>query len=434
MHATTDAALDAPRDEIRPAELLLVLPLAVRVVDGRVLYDLQSRDSLERFLNSFETAVVALPLLDEAKVAAMGSYVWVPVDGLLDRVQFVPLPGLGSPLAFLRDLGPTARLLRRCIDATKYMMLALGGGNGGLEYDWAAVAAEQAIRAGRKYSLLTDGVSFESFRQSADAEKGLARLPRRLKKRLWGELVRRWQTRLVSRCDLMFCNGMTTFEAYSPLCRSPDVPRKIHDFQIGPEKYLDEVRVGRKCRDVLERADLRVCYAGRVLPQKAPLDWVRAVREACDRGAAIKAVWMGDGTLMDEMRREVDRLGLGGVIDLPGFVSDRDRVIDVQRESDLMMFTHVEPESPRVLIEALMSACPIVGYDNSHPSNLISAHGGGVMTPMRDPRALGAALAELAADRARLADLVRRAWLDGARFNSDDMSRDRCDAMRERLG
>jgi glycosyltransferase involved in cell wall biosynthesis len=430
MHATTDAALDAPRDEIRPAELLLVLPLAVRVVDGRVLYDLQSRDSLERFLNSFETAIVALPRLDESKVAEAKSFVWVPVDDLLDRVQFVPLPGLGSPLAFLRDLGPTARLLRRCIDATKYMMLALGGGNGGLEYDWAAVAAEQAIRAGRKYSLLTDGVSFESFRQSAVAEKSL---PRRVKRRLWGELVRLWQTRLVSRCDLMFCNGMTTFEAYSPLCRSPDVPRKIHDFQIGPEKYLGGPRMERKCRDVLERTDLRVCYAGRVLPQKAPLDWVRAVREACDRGAAIKAVWLGDGTLMDEMRREVDRLGLGGVIDLPGFVSDRDRVIDVQRESDLMMFTHIEPESPRVLIEALMSACPIVGYDNSHPSNLISVHGGGVMTPMRDPRALGATLAELAADRARLADLVRRAWLDGARFNSDDMSRDRCDAMRERL-
>jgi glycosyltransferase involved in cell wall biosynthesis len=99
-----------------------------------------------------------------------------------------------------------------------------------------------------------------------------------------------------------------------------------------------------------------------------------------------------------------------------------------------MMFTHIEPESPRVLIEALMSACPIVGYENSHPANLISVHGGGVMTPMGDPRALGAALAELTADRARLADLIRRAWLEGGRFNSDDMSRDRCEAIRARLG
>jgi hypothetical protein len=56
------------------------------------------------------------------------------------------------------------------------------------------------------------------------------------------------------------------------------------------------------------------------------------------------------------------------------------------------------------------------------------------MTPMRDPRALGSALAELAADRERLAGLVRRAWREGGRFNSDDMSRDRCEAIRDRLG
>jgi glycosyltransferase involved in cell wall biosynthesis len=433
-HATTNTMPDASRAEIRPAELLLVLPLAVRVVDGQILYDLQSRDSLKRFLNSFETAIVALPRLAESRVAALNSYVWVPVDDLLDRVQFIPLPEFGSPWKFFRDYGPTVTLLRRCIEVTKYNMFAIGGGNCGLEHDWAAVAAEQAIRAGRKFSLLIDVVSYECFRQWADADRRLSRLPRRLKTRLWGQLVRLWQGRLVSRCDLIFCNGMTTFEAYSPFCRSPEVPRKIHDFQIGPEKYLDDFRMERKCQEVRERTDLRVCYAGRVEPSKAPLDWVRAIREACDRGASIKAVWMGAGSLMEAMRQEVDRLGLGAVIELPGFVSDRDRVVETQRESDLMMFTHIEPESPRVLIEALMSACPIVGYDNSHPANLISVHGGGVMTPMRDPQALGAALADLATDRDRLAGLVRRAWLDGGRFNSDDMSRDRCEAIRARLG
>ncbi len=77
------------------------------------------------------------------------------------------------------------------------------------------------------------------------------------------------------------------------------------------------------------------------------------------------------------------------MVETPGFVADRDRVIATIRDSDLMLFTHLEPESPRVLIEALMSACPIVGYDRPHPSDLISVHGGGILSPLGDWEALG---------------------------------------------
>jgi glycosyltransferase involved in cell wall biosynthesis len=192
--------------------------------------------------------------------------------------------------------------------------------------------------------------------------------------------------------------------------------------------------VERKCSDALHRPELRVCYAGRVEAQKAPLQWVRAIHEARALGAPVRATWLGDGSVLTEMRREVERLGLTDVIETPGFVTDRDRVIGTIRDSDLMLFTHLEPESPRVLIEALMSACPIVGYDRSHPSNLISVHGGGELYPLGDWQALGKALAALAADRPRLVELIRRAWRDGGRFDSDKMSRDRCALIRAHLG
>ena len=188
---------------------------------------------------------------------------------------------------------------------------------------------------------------------------------------------------------------MDTFQAYAPLCRSPGIAQKINDFQIGVDKYLGSEAVERKCSDALHRPELRVCYAGRVEAQKAPLQWVRAIHEARALGAPVRATWLGDGSVLTEMRREVERLGLTDVIETPGFVTDRDRVIGTIRDSDLMLFTHLEPESPRVLIEALMSACPIVGYDRSHPSNLISVHGGGELYPLGDWQALGKALAAL---------------------------------------
>jgi glycosyltransferase involved in cell wall biosynthesis len=433
MTATTNptraSSLVMPID-IRPAEQLLVLPLLFRIVEGQVLYDLQSRDSLTRYLDHFASMIVAMPLLDEQHVPDLKSFVWVPVPELLDRIQFVPLPPCASKWKFLREYGPTARLLRRCIDQVEFLQFAIGGGSRGLEYDWGAVAAELAYGMGRKYALLADAVSYEGIRMNADASTGLRRLVLRVK--TW--IVRSWHSKLISRCDLMFCNGGETFQAYKPLCRSPEVARKINDFQIGPEKMIKPERVEQKCQAALERPELLVCYAGRVEVLKAPIHWVKAIGVARDLGAKIKATWMGDGSMVAEMRREVESLGLTDVIELPGFVSDRDRVIEQIRESDVMMFTHLEPESPRVLIESLMSACPIIGYDRPHPRDLISEHQGGIITPLGDWQALGEALAGLAADRERLVTLIRKAAEDGSRFNSEVMTRERSRLIRERVG
>jgi glycosyltransferase involved in cell wall biosynthesis len=419
-----------PDCPVSPAELLLVLPLTFRVVDGRVLFDLQSRDSLVRYLKWFESIILAGPRLEERRVpeANWKAMVWVPVDELYDRVQFVPLPWHGGIAKFLRDYGPTVRRLRRCIDAARYIQCAIGG-NGGLWGDWAAVTAEQAIKKGRKIALSSDAVTYKVHEVRAAACRGLSRLKLQVKARL----VRAWHDRLISRCDLMFCNGLDTYQDHAPVCRSPEVAVKFNGFEIGPEQLMAADRVEAKCRDAAGRRDLRVCYAGRVEVQKAPIDWVRAVGEAKRLGVDVKAVWMGDGSLLPAMRDEVGRLGLGNVIELTGFVANRDLVIQRLRESDVMLFAHIEPESPRVLIEALMSACPIVGYDRLHPADLISVHGGGEMTPMGDWQATGAALARLAADRDRLVDLIRRAHRDGTRFDSELMTRDCSTLIKQRL-
>ncbi len=431
--STADIRPASVEVEIQPSEQLLVLPLPMREVDGHVLFDMVSRESLIRYLAHFKTLIVASPRMSESKVNEYKNFVWVPVDDLQDRVQFVLLPEYGSIRHFLQEYKQTARLLRRCINASRYIQCAIGGGNGGLEHDWAAVAAEEAIKAGRKFAIWADGVSFEGLAQKADAARGISALPRRLKLRLKAWLVRRWQLRLINRCDLLYCNGMTTFLALSPHVKAPGLAHKIYDLQIGADKYLSQEQMELKTREVLEKPTIRVCYAGRALNQKAPLQWIRAIKHARDLGAPIVGTWLGDGTLLEAMRDEVKNLGLTDVIDLTGFVADRDRVIEAIRESDILPFTHIEPESPRVLIEALLSACPIVGYQSPYPEELVSAHGGGLMTPMGEPQALGRVLADLAFDRNRLADLIHRAWLDGARFDSDQIFQTRSQLMRDWL-
>jgi len=412
--------------EIRKADLLLVLPLRFRRVDGHVYFDRQSRASLERHLKSFDTILMALVLMDEADVDKPTIFVWDLADDLLDRVQFVALPS-GSVRDFVRDYRKTAKLLRRCIDSADRLLFAIGGA-GGLHQDWGQVAAEEAIKAGRSFALHADWNSFGVHETEA------RRAPAFLKRmKLWGKawLTKSWQARLVSRCDLMICNGADTRVAYAPFCRSPEIAYKLNDFQIGPDKFVTPEQIEAKCQKTLVKPAIEIIYAGRVAPMKGPIHWVHAIQEAVRRGASIKATWLGDGPMLDEMRQEVEKLGLNEVIRLPGFVSDRDEVIDALRAADIFMFAHLDPESPRVLIESLISATPIVGYLRNHPQDLISEHQGGVMTPLGDPKALGTTIAELAQDRPRLVDLIRRAALDGLRFDSDRMDLARCSKIKE---
>ena len=61
-----------------------------------------------------------------------------------------------------------------------------------------------------------------------------------------------------------------------------------------------------------------------------------------------------------------DARGLGDVVSLPGFVSSRAKVMEFLRGIHVLVFCHRTPESPRCLVEALMSGTGILGYESDY--------------------------------------------------------------------
>jgi glycosyltransferase involved in cell wall biosynthesis len=82
-----------------------------------------------------------------------------------------------------------------------------------------------------------------------------------------------------------------------------------------------------------------------------------------------------------------------------------------------LVFTHITQESPRNLLEALISGTPILGYHSSYAADLINSDGGGLLVPLGDFRSLGKLVAGLSKDRDKLVELSRQAALNGRRFN-----------------
>lgn len=166
---------------------------------------------------------------------------------------------------------------------------------------------------------------------------------------------------------------------------------------------------------------------------KGTRDWLDVLEHLANMRIAFQAEWLWDGPDLATMRARVKAGPLEGHVALPGFVSDRKRVLTALQEADLLLFCHQTPESPRILIEALASGCPLLGYHSAFPEELIARHGGGDLTPAGNTEELAKAVAALSHDRRRLSDLMGRAARDGAEFDAASVFAHRAEIIRANL-
>jgi glycosyltransferase involved in cell wall biosynthesis len=246
--------------------------------------------------------------------------------------------------------------------------------------------------------------------------------------RLEAKLVKLYHRHLIERASLGLWHGEDCYRGYSPWCRENHL---VHDIHTKQADQVDSSTLEAKVAEVRAGAELRVCYAGRLDPIKAPLEWVRAIAAARAEGVRVRATWFGEGPLLDEARAEVSRLGLTDVVTYPGFIAGRAEMLAQLRSAHVLVFTHITPESPRILLESLVSGTPIVGYDIPFAADLLEDRGGGLLVPMQDSSALGRAIAALDRNREALARSIEDAARNGRRFSDAEVFRERSALVRQ---
>lgn len=399
--------------------LLIYAPVPLFERQGLFLLEEQACNGLARWADNFARLRVMMPL-DPGTPPPN----WVPLSRIgtrLDRIDLVPLPMAYRPDRFIAELPRIRRRIRALITQADYLSFAIGG----LFGDWGAVACFEARRMQHPYAVWTDRVESEVVRRSASRGPWRTRLRARLEHRPMAWL----EHAAIRGAALGLFHGRETFDAYAPYCRQPEL---VHDIHIAKRDHITAEALAAK---VAATADgpLRICYAGRAEEMKGPLDWIEVLRRVAAAGIDFQATWLGDGRDRVAMQQRAAALGLADRISLPGFTTDRAALLRTLREAHVFLFCHKTPESPRCLIEALISGCPIVGYDGAFARDLVAAHQGGLFTPLNDPAALAASVIALAADRAKLAALIGRAALDGAPFDDVSVFRHRSDLIRAHL-
>jgi glycosyltransferase involved in cell wall biosynthesis len=402
--------------------LLLVLPVPFKkATAGKLLCEEQATNGIDQWANHFSHVTVIAPLLEDDRQRNGTTIQWRDPESLRnrDRVKLVPLPMAYTTLAFAAAFARGRRILHEHITSNRYLSFAVGG----LVGDWGALGARLAQSLRLPYSIHTDRVEHEVLFNLASKES----LLRKLKAQLVGRLMRAYHRGIIGGCALGLWHGSDCFLAYAPWGRENHL---IHDIHLKPVDAISPAALAIKLESAT-REPLRIAYAGRLDPMKAPLDWLRALHTARNLGADFEAVWLGDGPLQTSFHARLKELGLQDCVRAPGFVGERADLLVELRRAHLFIFTHVTPESPRCLLEALVSGTPIVGYNSAYADELTASRGGGAFVQMGDWDALGREVVTLGNDRSKLRQLISDAAENGKRFNDEAVFRERSELIRK---
>lgn len=393
-----------------PSSLLLVTHVALRKGPHGLMIDDQTAAGIARWAEHFDT--VTFYGIEEGSNVSSSSTTWVYLGDVapIERCRLLSLPRAYRPHTMLRHYLDVRRQLSGAIQQHRYLCFTIGGILG----DWPAIAAREARRQRRRYAAWIDRVEARVIENKL---AGMA-LPRRIAARAMMPAMEMYTRNILRHSAVALLQGGDTFDHYSRWCPAPHCTYDTHtqtDDQIAP------TRLRQKQLAALDNRPLKIAYVGRADPMKGPMDWLRTLEDLQGRGVSFEATWVGDGPELPAMRRSLAAGSMADCVSLAGFVGDRGALMETMRQSDVFLFCHKTLESPRSLIEALVCACPLVGYETAYSRGLVGTHGGGSFAPMHDTRTLAGLLEQLHRDRTKLADLVGSAALSGRLYNEQDV-------------
>jgi glycosyltransferase involved in cell wall biosynthesis len=330
-----------------------------------------------------------------------------------ERIDFVPLKKSWGLVDFAKNYYHSRNKIRELISAHTYLCFSIGG----LIGDWGAIASLQASIMGHPYAVWADRVEHKVILSLHHDRTGIRRFLRKIRSRVESPLMAALEKRVISHATLGLFHGADCFDAYSSFQKNSFLVHNIHlkvTDQILPDK------IDHKCSALLSGDILRLVYVGRVAAMKGPNDWVNTMIKLRDLGLVFHASWLGDGPLIGEMKKRVQHEGLQDIVEFRGHISDRQEVINTITNAHLFVFCHKTPESPRSLIEALISATPFIGYKSAYPENLLSDDSlCSTLLSKNNEISLANKIFEIASNRELLSALVRRAAEKG-RYYSDE--------------
>jgi len=130
-------------------------------------------------------------------------------------------------------------------------------------------------------------------------------------------------------------------------------------------------------------------------------------------GDSFQMIFLGDGPVKENLRKQADSLGIGSCVSFPGCLPNE--LLSVYYQAcDAFLFTSLSETQGIVLLEAMAAGCPVVAVDASGTRDVIVSGENGFLTGCNAAEWAGKA-AEIVTDnllRKRLAENARRSAME----------------------
>lgn len=401
--------------------LLLDVGVPFQVVGREVLIESQAHNGLARWLENFSSVTVCAPVLPANLVDA--STKWISPNDLTSsgRLAIVTFPWGYDLASHIKHVHAVRMRFRQLVPRHRYLCFSNLGWLGA----WGRIGCETAYELGRPYAVWLDWVLHEM------PAKQEPRIAKRCWRSLQRAMLKRTSLRDIRRASLGLFHGKTVFDGYAGLCKTSEIVHDIHlkTTDIIPRAELDK----RLVRNV---GPIRIVYVGRVHEMKGPWHWLDAIEKLLKSWSGareVRARWVGDGPLLEALRQEVKARKLDAYIDFSGAEMNRTKLLELLRDADVFVFCHVTPESPRCLIEALMSGLPILGFASAYASDLIGNHAGGEFVPIGDSSGLADLLLRRLQSSHKMLDMTLAAYAAGQQYSDSAVFKHRSDLIKNNL-
>ena len=131
---------------------------------------------------------------------------------------------------------------------------------------------------------------------------------------------------------------------------------------------------------------------GRLNPQKAPLDFVRAAARIRDQRPDTHFIWVGTGPLAAQARAMAEESGLAHVFH---FTGQRNDVHDILCGLDVFVLASRWEGFPLTVLEAMAAGVPVVATDVDGTREAVRHDDNGLLVPPGDPGALARAVLDV---------------------------------------
>lgn len=178
--------------------------------------------------------------------------------------------------------------------------------------------------------------------------------------------------------DALIANGEGVRAMFAPL-----IPAPAHVVRNGVDTTL--FYPGAAPGAFRRGSDRVVGFAGRLVPQKRPQDFLAMAARIASHHPGIRFLVAGDGSRRRRYEKLAARLGLAGRVDFLGMVQD---VRTFYASCDLLVLPSRSEGSPNVVLEAMAMKLPVVASNSTATREVVSHLEDGFLFPVGDVDAL----------------------------------------------